>query len=76
MQQIDVEVVFRSEDADLNEEGSITCKPEQLGSVEGGTVIRFSAPSINADLELILDLRTLRRVEREGHLEVWGPLEP
>jgi len=24
--------------------------------------------------EVILDLRTLRRVERDGHLEVWGPL--
>ena len=27
-------------------------------------------------LENLLDLRTLRRVERAGHLEVWGPLEP
>ena len=26
-------------------------------------------------LEPLLDLRTLRRVERQGHLEVWGPLE-
>ena len=26
-------------------------------------------------LELLLDLRTLRRVERHGHLEVWGPAE-
>jgi len=25
--------------------------------------------------ESILDLRTMRRVERQGHLEVWGPLE-
>ena len=25
-------------------------------------------------LEPLLDLRTLRRVERSGHLEVWGPL--
>jgi hypothetical protein len=25
-------------------------------------------------LEALLDLRTLRRVERAGHLEVWGPL--
>ncbi len=24
----------------------------------------------------MLDLRTLRRIERDGHLEVWGPLEP
>jgi hypothetical protein len=24
-------------------------------------------------LDSILDLRTLRRVERDGHLEVWGP---
>ena len=28
----------------------------------------------SAGLEPILDLRTLRRVERDGHLEVWGPL--
>ncbi|MEO1056056.1 MAG: glutathione S-transferase family protein [Actinomycetota bacterium] len=27
------------------------------------------------DLEPLLDLRTLRRVERDGHLEVWGPTE-
>lgn len=26
-------------------------------------------------LESLLDLRTLRRVERSGHLEVWGPLD-
>jgi len=32
--------------------------------------------SVFADtgLEALLDLRTLRRVERSGHLEVWGPL--
>ncbi len=28
----------------------------------------------DAGLEALLDLRTLRRVERSGHLEVWGPL--
>jgi hypothetical protein len=28
----------------------------------------------NAGLESILDLRTIRRVERANHLEVWGPL--
>ncbi|MDG2028447.1 MAG: glutathione S-transferase C-terminal domain-containing protein [Acidimicrobiales bacterium] len=28
----------------------------------------------SAGLDGILDLRTLRRVERDGHLEVWGPL--
>ncbi len=28
----------------------------------------------DAGLEPLLDLRTLRRVERSGHLEVWGPL--
>ncbi len=28
----------------------------------------------DAGLEPLLDLRTLRRVERTGHLEVWGPL--
>jgi hypothetical protein len=27
----------------------------------------------SAGLEPLLDLRTLRRVERSGHLEVWGP---
>jgi hypothetical protein len=27
-----------------------------------------------AGLESILDLRTIRRVERANHLEVWGPL--
>ena len=27
-----------------------------------------------AGIESILDLRTLRRVERTAHLEVWGPL--
>ena len=29
-----------------------------------------------AGLEPLLDLRTLRRVERHDHLEVWGPVEP
>ena len=29
----------------------------------------------SAGLEELLDLRTLRRVERDGHLEVWGPPE-
>jgi glutathione S-transferase len=29
----------------------------------------------DANLEPLLDLRTLRRVERTGHLEVWGPFE-
>ena len=29
----------------------------------------------STNLEALLDLRTLRRVERQGHLEVWGPLE-
>ena len=28
----------------------------------------------DAGLEPVLDLRTLRRVERFDHLEVWGPL--
>lgn len=28
-----------------------------------------------AGLESILDLRTLRRVERKDHLEVWGPID-
>ena len=28
----------------------------------------------DAGLDALLDLRTLRRVERPGHLEVWGPL--
>jgi len=28
---------------------------------------------VAANLETMLDLRTLRRVERDGHLEVWGP---
>ena len=28
----------------------------------------------SANLAPLLDLRTLRRVERKGHLEVWGPL--
>lgn len=27
------------------------------------------------DAESILDLRTIRRVERDGHLEIWGPIE-
>lgn len=26
--------------------------------------------------DAILDLRTIRRVERTGHLEVWGPVQP
>jgi glutathione S-transferase len=29
----------------------------------------------SAGLDRLLDLRTLRRVERNGHLEVWGPLD-
>ncbi|MCP3934342.1 MAG: glutathione S-transferase [Actinomycetia bacterium] len=29
----------------------------------------------DTNLEPLLDLRTLRRVERQGHLEVWGPVE-
>jgi hypothetical protein len=36
------------------------------------TAIR--AAFANAGLESILDLRTIRRVERANHLEVWGPL--
>jgi hypothetical protein len=28
----------------------------------------------DAGLESILELRTIRRVERANHLEVWGPL--
>jgi len=39
---------------------------EEVGSVR--------AAFADAGLEPLLDLRTLRRVERAGHLEVWGPL--
>ena len=35
---------------------------------------RVRAVFADVGLETLLDLRTLRRVERTGHLEVWGPL--
>ncbi len=40
-----------------------------------GTQERIRSVFAQANLEPMLDLRTLRRVERAGHLEVWGPLE-
>jgi len=41
-------------------------------SVDDAASVR--AAFADAGLEALLDLRTLRRVERAGHLEVWGPL--
>ncbi len=44
-----------------------------LADTDGQAAVREVFGAV--DLEPLLDLRTLRRVERHGHLEVWGPAE-
>jgi len=48
---------------------------DDLGRAPGDAQTRTRDVFAAAGLESILDLRTLRRVERRGHLEVWGPLD-
>ena len=47
---------------------------DDLASASAGDAAGVRAAFADAGLEALLDLRTLRRVERVGHLEVWGPL--
>jgi len=47
---------------------------DDLAAADADVQARVRQVFANTDLELLLDLRTLRRVERDGHLEVWGPL--
>ena len=46
---------------------------DDLGEASAEDQARTREVFASAGLEAILDLRTLRRVERDGHLEVWGP---
>ena len=48
---------------------------DDLAAADAASQTRVRQAFANASLEPLLDLRTLRRVERDGHLEVWGPLE-
>ncbi len=45
-----------------------------MGAAAGYAYVAMQQAIADAGLEELLDLRTLRRVERSGHLEVWGPL--
>jgi glutathione S-transferase len=47
---------------------------DDLAGAPAGEQARTREVFAATGLEPILDLRTLRRVERHGHLEVWGPL--
>lgn len=47
---------------------------DDLAMAAADDVDRVRRVFADAHLEALLDLRTLRRVERSGHLEVWGPL--
>jgi hypothetical protein len=48
---------------------------DDLADASNDDQARLRAVFASAELEAMLDLRTLRRVERSNHLEVWGPLE-
>ena len=48
---------------------------DDLGAADAAEQDRTRKVFQTGGLETMLDLRTLRRVERTGHLEVWGPLE-
>lgn len=47
---------------------------DDLATASNDDVAKVRSTFADAGLEALLDLRTLRRVERSGHLEVWGPL--
>lgn len=47
---------------------------DDLATASANEAARVRRVFADAELEPLLDLRTLRRVERSGHLEVWGPL--
>ncbi|MGI9597187.1 MAG: hypothetical protein ACR2QK_13575, partial [Acidimicrobiales bacterium] len=49
---------------------------DDLASVGGDQQRRVREVFAATNLEQLLDLRTLRPVERHDHLEVWGPLAP
>ena len=48
---------------------------DDLAVADVASQTRVRETFADTNLEPLLDLRTLRRVERQGHLEVWGPLE-
>ena len=48
---------------------------DDLAAAETPSQARIRTVFSGTGLEPLLDLRTLRRVERQGHLEVWGPVE-
>jgi len=48
---------------------------DDLAAADISAQTRVRAVFAATGLEPLLDLRTLRRVERQGHLEVWGPAE-
>jgi hypothetical protein len=47
---------------------------DAVASVDATSQAAIRTAFSNAGLESLLDLRTIRRVERVNHLEVWGPL--
>jgi hypothetical protein len=47
---------------------------DAVASVDASSQAAIRTAFSNAGLESLLDLRTIRRVERVNHLEVWGPL--
>jgi hypothetical protein len=46
---------------------------DDLGSASASDQTRAREVFAMAGLEPLVDLRTIRRVERVNHLEVWGP---
>ncbi len=47
---------------------------DDLATASDGQVVKVREVFAEAGIDALLDLRTIRRVERSGHLEVWGPL--
>ena len=47
---------------------------DAVAASDAASQTSIRATFATAGLESILDLRTIRRVERSNHLEVWGPL--
>ena len=47
---------------------------DAVAAVDASSQAAIRTAFSNAGLESLLDLRTIRRVERANHLEVWGPL--
>jgi len=48
---------------------------DDLATASADDAADVRAVFAGAGLDALLDLRTLRRVERAGHLEIWGPLD-